>query len=121
VDVFGSLHPLFGADAPLAACDRILSGAVPGDGARALIERIGGEPASRFAMDRFDELFRSDPDHWCALAMAAPDRRLIARLDRRSGASSRGSGRAAAAPRRPDIGTQRFQRRLHLIGRCRRQ
>ena len=45
------------------------------------LEQIGGEPACQFALDRFDELFRSDADHWCALAMAVPDQRLIARLE----------------------------------------
>jgi tetratricopeptide (TPR) repeat protein len=47
-----------------------------------VIEAIGGEPAASFAVDRYDELFQDDPEHWCQLALAAPERRLLDLLER---------------------------------------
>ena len=44
-------------------------------------EVIGGEPAAMFAVDRYDELFHDDPENWCQLALAAPDRRLLELLE----------------------------------------
>jgi tetratricopeptide (TPR) repeat protein len=48
---------------------------------RTALEQIGGEYTCKFAMDRFQELFRDDDESWCALAEAAPDERLIDLLE----------------------------------------
>ena len=42
---------------------------------------VGGEPVASFALDRYDELLSDDPESWCRLAGAAPDRRLFDRLE----------------------------------------
>jgi tetratricopeptide (TPR) repeat protein len=42
-----------------------------------LLEKISGEAACRFALDRFDELFRDDHESWCVLAAASPDARAV--------------------------------------------
>ena len=44
---------------------------------RSLLEKIGGEAASHFALDRFDELFHDDHQEWCSLIEACPDVRAI--------------------------------------------
>jgi tetratricopeptide (TPR) repeat protein len=41
------------------------------------LEQIGGEPTSRFAIERFQELFSDDHEGWCALAEAAPHEQAI--------------------------------------------
>jgi tetratricopeptide (TPR) repeat protein len=46
-----------------------------------VIEVIGGKPAAMFAVDRYDELFHDDPENWCQLALAVPDRRLLELLE----------------------------------------
>jgi hypothetical protein len=44
---------------------------------RGALEQIGGEPTSRFAIERFQELFSDDHEGWCALAEAAPHEQAI--------------------------------------------
>ncbi len=47
-----------------------------------VIVAVGGEPVAAFALDRYDDLLSEDPESWCRLAAAAPDRRLVDRLER---------------------------------------
>jgi hypothetical protein len=47
---------------------------------RGLLEKIGGEAACRFALDRFDELFHDSQADWCELIAACPDVRAISLL-----------------------------------------
>lgn len=42
---------------------------------------IGGEPVASFALDPEHDLFHEDPESWCRLAAAAPDPRLVQRLE----------------------------------------
>ena len=44
---------------------------------RSVLEQTGGEPALKFAVVRFQGLFREDHGAWCNLAAAVPDRQLI--------------------------------------------
>jgi hypothetical protein len=44
---------------------------------RGALEEIGGEPTCRFAIERFQELFRDDHEGWCALAEAVPSEQAI--------------------------------------------
>jgi tetratricopeptide (TPR) repeat protein len=44
---------------------------------RSLLEKIGGETACQFALDRFDELFHEDHQEWCSLIEACPNVRAI--------------------------------------------
>ncbi len=44
---------------------------------RGALEQIGGEPTTRFAIARFQELFGDDHEGWCALAEAAPHEQAI--------------------------------------------
>lgn len=46
-----------------------------------VIESVGGEAAASFAVDRYEELFQDDPESWCQLALAAPERRLLDLLE----------------------------------------
>jgi tetratricopeptide (TPR) repeat protein len=46
-----------------------------------VIEAVGGEPAASFAFDRYDDLFQDDPEHWCQLALSAPEPRLLQLLE----------------------------------------
>ena len=46
-----------------------------------VIGDIGGEPAAVFARDRYEELLREEPEHWCQLALSAPERRLLELLE----------------------------------------
>jgi SEC-C motif len=46
-----------------------------------VLETIGGERTCRFAVERFQELFRNDHHLWCELAEAVPDRELIEVLE----------------------------------------
>jgi tetratricopeptide (TPR) repeat protein len=46
-----------------------------------VIEVVGGEAAASFAVDRYEELFQDDPESWCQLALAAPERRLLDLLE----------------------------------------
>ena len=46
-----------------------------------VIGDVGGEPAASFAWDRYEELFREEPEHWCQLALSAPERRLLELLE----------------------------------------
>ena len=48
---------------------------------RGVLEAIGGERTCRFAVERFEELFRDDHNLWCELAEAVPDRELIEVLE----------------------------------------
>jgi hypothetical protein len=43
---------------------------------------MGGEPVASFALDPGHDLFLEDPESWCRLAAAAPDPRLVDRLER---------------------------------------
>ena len=42
---------------------------------------LGGEPVASFALDPVYDLFHWDPESWCRLAAAAPDPRLVERLE----------------------------------------
>ncbi|WP_240905850.1 SEC-C metal-binding domain-containing protein [Thiorhodococcus mannitoliphagus] len=46
-----------------------------------VIEGIGGEPAVRLGLDHQDELLAEDPESWTRLVSAAPDPRLLERLE----------------------------------------
>ena len=46
-----------------------------------VIGDVGGEPAASFAWDQYEELFREEPEHWCELALSAPERRLLELLE----------------------------------------
>ncbi len=46
-----------------------------------VIVGIGGDSAASFALDRYEGLMADDPDRWCRLASAAPDRRLLDLLE----------------------------------------
>jgi tetratricopeptide (TPR) repeat protein len=48
---------------------------------RGALEEIGGEPTCRFAIERFQELFRDDHEGWCALAEAVPSEQAINLLE----------------------------------------
>jgi hypothetical protein len=48
---------------------------------RSALEQIGGEPTRRFAIERFEALFRDDLEGWCALAEAAPHEQAINLLE----------------------------------------
>lgn len=48
---------------------------------RGVLEQIGGQHASAFAIERFQELFHDDMEGWCRLAEAAPDERTIDLLE----------------------------------------
>ncbi len=48
---------------------------------RSVLERIGGEAASQFALDRFEELFHDDHQEWCSLMEACPDVRAIGLIE----------------------------------------
>ena len=48
---------------------------------RGVLEQIGGQHASAFAIERFQELFIDDIEGWCGLAEAAPDERAIDLLE----------------------------------------
>jgi len=45
------------------------------------LEEIGGEATCRFAIERFEELFRDDHESWCALAEAVPNEHAIRLLE----------------------------------------
>ena len=44
---------------------------------RGALERIGGDPAGRFAVERFQELFGDDQEGWCTWATVAPSERAL--------------------------------------------
>jgi hypothetical protein len=44
---------------------------------RSALEQIGGEPTRRFAIERFQALFRDDHEGWCALAEAVPHQEAL--------------------------------------------
>jgi len=44
---------------------------------RGVLEKIGGDAACQFALDRFDDLFHDDHQEWCSLIEACPDARAI--------------------------------------------
>jgi len=44
---------------------------------RGALEQIGGEPTRRFAVERFQALFRDDHEGWCALAEAVPHEEVL--------------------------------------------
>ena len=44
---------------------------------RGALEQIGGEPTRRFAVERFQTLFRDDHEGWCALAEAVPHEEVL--------------------------------------------
>jgi len=46
-----------------------------------VLECVGGDTASEFAVARFDALFEDDPENWCGLAKHAPDPRLLPLLE----------------------------------------
>jgi tetratricopeptide (TPR) repeat protein len=47
-----------------------------------VIVAIGGEQAASFAAARYDDLLGEDPESWCRLAVAAPERCLLDLLER---------------------------------------
>jgi hypothetical protein len=48
---------------------------------RSVLEAVGGAPALKIAVERFERMFRDDPEGWCSLAEAVPDQRLVALLE----------------------------------------
>jgi tetratricopeptide (TPR) repeat protein len=52
---------------------------------RSILEKIGGEATCRFALDRFEKLFREDHEGWCSLIEACPDDRAIGLLETQLG------------------------------------
>jgi tetratricopeptide (TPR) repeat protein len=50
-----------------------------------VLEKIAGETSSRFALDRFEELFQDDHESWCALIEACADDRAIGLLESQLG------------------------------------
>lgn len=64
----------------LIACWGELDGAQRIYGLSALVA-IGGEPVASFALDPAHDRFHEDPESWCRLAAAAPDPRLVERLE----------------------------------------
>ena len=52
---------------------------------RSILEKIGGEASCRFALDRFEQLFRKDHEGWCSLIEACPDDRAIGLLESQLG------------------------------------
>ena len=49
--------------------------------ARSVLGAVGGAPALKIAVERFEQMFRDDRESWCDLAEAVPDRRLVALLE----------------------------------------
>ncbi len=45
-----------------------------------VITTVGGQPVTEFALHHSDALLRENLEFWCALALAAPDQRLLALL-----------------------------------------